>query len=92
MHSHALCTDMHPVVETIFDTFLSAYCNAVNAVALMSEKQDQSQTFEQTMFWMKAKVLADDALKLFREAHQMRRTWTNADALAQEAISKLKER
>lgn len=85
-------TDLHLVVETIFDTFLSAYCHAVNAVVLVSEKQDQSQTSEQTAIWMKAKVLADDALKLFRSAHQMRNNWINADALAEKAISKLKER
>lgn len=58
----------------------------------MLEKQEQSQTSEQTIIWMKAKVLADDALKLFRDAHQMRNDWTNADALAQEAMSKLKKR
>jgi hypothetical protein len=58
----------------------------------MWEKQDQSQTFEQTTIWLKVKVLADDALKLFRDAHQMRNDWTTADAVAQEAMSKLKER
>ena len=85
-------TNLRLVVETIFDTFLSAYCNAVNAIILMSEKEDQSQSSEQTAIWMKAKILADDALKLFRNAHQMRNNWTNADALAEEAMSKLKER
>jgi hypothetical protein len=92
MQSLASYTDLQLVVETIFDTFLSAYCHAINAIVLVSEKQDPSQLSEKTAIWMKAKVLADDALKLFREAHHMRDNWTDADALAQEAMSKLKER
>ena len=59
------CTDLQLIIETIFDTFLSAYCLALNAMALMSEKQDQSQLSKQIAIWMKAKVLADDALKSF---------------------------
>ena len=56
MQSLAPYTDLQLVVETIFDTFLSAYCHAVNTMVLMSEKQDQSQPSEQTAIWMKAKA------------------------------------
>jgi uncharacterized protein YutE (UPF0331/DUF86 family) len=92
MQSLAPYADFQLVVETIFDTFLTAYCNTVNAMVLMLEKRDPSQPSEKIAIWMKARLLADDALKLLRGAHHMRNNWTNADELAQVATSKLKER
>jgi hypothetical protein len=80
------------VIGTIFDTLPSVYCHAINEIALVSEKQDKSQSSEQAAIWMMAKVPVDGAIKLFRDAHRMSSNWINVDALAQEAMSKLKER
>lgn len=77
------------VAETVFDTFLSSYCHAAEAVLLQMQKGQRSKQIE---LWTKISGLAYESLADLRCANNSRANWSIADHMAVEAFKKLKER
>lgn len=80
------------VVETVFDTFLSSYCYATEAMLLQMGNNNTETTQESKEIWTRISSLAYDSLTDLRRANHLRLDWSIADGVAADGFHKLKER
>jgi len=83
------------VTETVFDTFLTAYGYGLGAVLskLKKQKIQRANHFDthQEERIATAKSLADEALMELRQANRKRKDPTEADLMAEQGLTKLKQ-